>query len=314
MVVLLALVGLGAQQSGRAASHPRNGAIAYAHIGDISGRIQIYTTNAAGTHRHRLTSSRKLSSYSPSYSPSGKRIAFVRASEQSDLWTMNANGGHLRRLTWTKRIDETYPAWSLDGKQIAFAVVSPNGEARRAGVVGPAVGIWVVGTDGHGLRRITSGVDTNPSWSPDGSQIAFDRFDPDSVTDAIYVVPAAGGTPTRLSAPGGISDVRPAWSPDGSRILFASDRPDTFRLDLWVMNPDGSDVVRIANTDGVDEDNPAWSPDGRRIVYDGTSHTHGSASYQLYVSNANGAKRRVITHSCGDCTIINDEPSWQPLR
>jgi TolB protein len=308
--VLVALVGAGAQESRGAASHPRNGVIAYARVGETGKRSQIYTTNAAGTHRRRVTSSHKFGSAEPSYSPNGKRIVFVRYLHESDLWTMSANGGHLHRLTWTKRIEEGSPRWSPDGKQITFAV---EDELTHAS---PAHGIWVLGADGHGRRRLTDDFDTSPAWSPDGSEIAFDRFDPATETEGIYVVPAAGGTPTRLSAPaqpGGISDVRPAWSPDGSRILFASDRPDTFRLDLWVMNPDGSNVEQLTNTEGIDEDNPAWSPDGRKIVYVGEPAFHGSVSYQLYVSDANGANRHNVTHSCGECTILNVDPSWQPL-
>jgi Tol biopolymer transport system component len=221
MTVLLALIGLGAQQSRGAASVPRNGVIAYAYVGETGKRFQIYTTNAAGTHRRRLTNSHTFSSFAPSYSPSGKRIAFVRSFKQFDLWTMNANGSHLHRLTWTKRIEEAYPAWSPDGKQIAFVVGSLDEIQSDNRGADPRHGIWVVGADGHGRHQVTSGADTQPSWSPDGSQIAFQHYDAASDTDGIYVVPAAGGTPTRISGPteSGISDVRPAWSPDGSRIL-----------------------------------------------------------------------------------------------
>jgi Tol biopolymer transport system component len=309
--VLLALFGLGAQQSHGAGSHPRNGVIAYAHVGETGKRFQIYTTNVAGTHRRRLTNGRKFSSSQPSYSPNGKRIVFVRNLHEDDLWTMNASGRSLHRLTWTKRIEEDSPVWSPDGKQIAFVVAGPDDH------VSPEQGIWVIGADGHGRRRLTDDFDTSPSWSPDGSEIVFARGDPNSQTVGIYVVPAAGGTPTRISAPdqpGGTSDWGPAWSPDGSRILFSSDRPDTFRADLWVMSPDGSDVEQVTNTEGIDETEARWSPDGRKIVYVGEPAFHGSVSWQVFVSDANGANRRNVTHSCGQCTILNVDPSWQPLR
>ncbi len=310
MTVVVALAGLGARQSNGAGSHPRNGVIAYAYVSETGKRFQIYTTNAAGTHRRRLTNSRKFSSSQPSYSPNGKHIVFVRSFKQFDLWTMNANGSHERRLTSTRKLYEDSPAWSPDGKQIAFVVGGPDDH------VSPEQGIWVIRADGHGRHRITDDFDASPSWSPDGSELAFARSDPDSQTVGIYVVPAAGGTPTRISAPaqpGGTSDWAPAWSPDGSRVLFSSDRPDTFRGDLWVMSPDGSDVEQVTNTEGIDETEARWSPDGRRIVYVGVPAFHGSVSWQLYVSDANGANRRNVTHSCGQCTILNVDPSWQPL-
>ena len=40
---------------------------------------------------------------------------------------------------------------------------------------------------------------------------------------------------------------------------------------------------------------------------------HGASSSQLYVTNPNGANRRILTHACGECAYINDDPSWQPL-
>jgi Tol biopolymer transport system component len=300
----LATIGLVTVSTGANAGTPaRNGRIAFAHAGGVGG-FRIYTMTAAGTDRRALTPFVcGFSNYDPSFSPDGQRIAFVRASKQDDLWTMKANGADKRRLTWTRRIDELHPTWSPDGTQLAFAVDRPL--SRQ--------GIWVEGLDGHGRRRLTNGPDSDPSWSPGGSEIAFTRADAATQTSSLLVVPAVGGTVTKLSSDPGVSDLQPDWSPDGNRILFVSDRPDTFQLDLWVMNADGSDVQRVTSTPFFDEHNPAWSPDGRRIVYVGESSSHGAASYQLFVSKANGSGRRIITHACGACAVLNDEPSWQPL-
>jgi Tol biopolymer transport system component len=295
---LLPLLGLGS-----GTGHVRNGLIAYDHVGNRD-RLQIYTVTAAGTRRRPLTFGHRYSSYDPAYSPGGKRIVFVRASKHAtDLWTMNANGTRQRRLTTTAGIDEIDPAWSPDGKQIAFAVESPLGQQ----------GIWVVDAHGQNRLQLTNGADANPSWSPDGTEIAFQRNDPATQIDTILVVPSGGGTTTTLSSDPGASDLEPAWSPDGSRILFVSDRPDQIQLDLWVMNADGSGVQRVTNTTGRDETDPVWSPDGRRIAYSANGAFHGASSSQLYVSKANGTDRRILTHACGECAFVNDDPSWQPL-
>jgi Tol biopolymer transport system component len=299
---LFALVAVGAQRSSGASASPRNGRIAFEHIGEAGG-AQLYALTSHGTKRRLLTPGKGTSSRSPAYAPRGRRIVYVRAFKQSDLWTMHSDGGRKRRLTRTAGIDETDPAWSPDGKEIAFAVTKPAS----------LEGIWVIGVDGRHRRQLTSGADANPSWSPDGGEIAFDRYDKSTQIFSILVAPVGGGAPTSLSADPGVSDLQPDWSPDGSRILFTSDRPDTFQLDLWVMNADGSDVRRVTSTPGRDEHDPVWSPDGRWIAYVGESSSHGASSYQLYVSRANGSSRRIITHACGDCAIINDEPSWQPL-
>jgi Tol biopolymer transport system component len=297
---LLALLGFGS-----GAGHVRNGRIAYGHLGAGGNRSQIYTTSPAGGHRHWLTNSRRYSSLTPSYSPNGKRILFMRADKQADLWTMNANGSDARHLTRTKGVNETEPAWSPDGKEIVFSVESPAAQQ----------GIWIMNSKGFDRRRLTTGADHNPAWSPDGADIAYQHAAGSPGTGPIvqiYVVPAAGGLPTNLTNDPSVSDLQPAWSPDGSRILFSSDRGDQFQLDLWVMNPDGSGVRQVTHTPGRDEHDPAWSPDGRRIVYVGESSSHGAASYQLYVSRADGSNREIITHACRECAILNDEPSWQP--
>src|SRR5437016_13708415 len=104
----LAFLGAAAQQSS-AALQPRNGRIAFTHLGASARRDQIYTTNATGSGRRQLTRSRKFNSFAPSYSPNAKRIVFVRAFRQSDLWQMRANGTGPRRLTWTQRISEATP-------------------------------------------------------------------------------------------------------------------------------------------------------------------------------------------------------------
>jgi TolB protein len=299
---MLSLVGLGG-----APSQPRNGRIAYAHAGNANF-LQIYTMTATGTHRHRLTASHRFSNYGPAYSPNGKRIAFVRAGRSSDIWTMNADGTNKRAVTRTPGVHEVDPVWSPDGQHIAFAVLGPP----------PGQGVWLLRADGKGSRlRVTSGPDRAPAWSSDGSEIAFERADAAAETISIFVVPSSGGTPTNLSSDPGVSDLEPAWSPDGSRILFASDRPDGSQLDLWVLNlraaTPGQSVARVTNTPSRDERDPAWSPDGRRIVYSGMGAFHGASSSQIYVSNANGSHRRILTHACGECAWINVDPSWQPL-
>jgi len=83
--------------------------------------------------------------------------------------------------------------------------------------------LWVAGTDGTGVRRLTShpGVESGPRFSPDGSLVAFTgRYEGN--TD-VYVVPAAGGVPKRLTYHPG-SDVALGFTPDGTAVLFSSGR------------------------------------------------------------------------------------------
>ena len=85
------------------------------------------------------------------------------------------------------------------------------------------------------------------------------------------------------------------------------------QLDLWVTERGRHRRRAVTNTPSRDERDPAWSPDGRHIVYSGSGAFHGASSSQLYVSHANGSDRRKLTHACGECAWINDDPSWQRL-
>src|SRR6185436_5120981 len=81
--------------------------------------------------------------------------------------------------------------------------------------------LWIVGRDGGDARRLTSGtgVETYPSFSPDGTMIAF-TGEYDGNPD-VYVIPAIGGVPKRLTYHPGADSVL-GWTPDGKSVLFAT--------------------------------------------------------------------------------------------
>src|SRR5262245_48612833 len=83
--------------------------------------------------------------------------------------------------------------------------------------------LWVVARSGGQARRLTAtpGVEIDPRFSPDGSQIAFSATVAGN-TD-VYVVPTAGGDPKRLTYHPGVDRVR-GWTSDGRRVIFMSAR------------------------------------------------------------------------------------------
>lgn len=127
--------------------------------------------------------------------------------------------------------------------------------------------LWVVSRSGGPARRLTAtpGVEIDPHFSPDGSQIAFTATVAGN-TD-VYVVPSAGGGPKRLTYHPGLDRVR-GWTPDGRRVIFASARtsaPQQSYFRLWAIGLEG----------GLPEPLPpprafsgTYSPDGRRLAYE----------------------------------------------
>ena len=100
----------------------------------------------------------------------------------------------------------------------------------------------------------------HPSWSPDGQWITF-HARPEGSTD-IFVVPASGGPPKRLTT-NSWEDHYPNYSRDGRSIFFSSRRSGD--MQIWRMSVNGSDPVQITTSGAAH--NPAESPDGKAVFY-----------------------------------------------
>jgi Tol biopolymer transport system component len=203
-------------------------------------------------------------------SPDGTKVVFVTrdtviqgcgfCADRPAIAIMNIDGtGAQRVIDRWPLVD--MPAWSPDGSQIAF-MAEGSGSNKD---------IYLVNTDGSRLRRLTTDpkVDSYPSWSPDGSTIVYDNagdVPPDagnlSRTMELWTVPAAGGTPTRLTHDN-ISEKQPVYSPDGSTIAVS--RGDA---GIWLLNADGSHPRRVEGIPvGSAVFTPRWSPDGSRLAF-----------------------------------------------
>lgn len=162
------------------------------------------------------------------------------------LFIVHSDGTGLRQLTF--KYNDYSPAWSPDGHSVAFT---------RDG------SLWVLAL-GHAPRRITAGSD--PTWSPDGRRLAYTKIVSGSLSD-IFVVPASGGTPKRLSyfAAGGCSGSQPTWSPLGPIAFIRT--PVTGTCVGGVVEKTLADSrVHILVPDATASD-PAYTADGRHLLY-----------------------------------------------
>ena len=151
------------------------------------------------------------------------------------------------------------PTVSPDGQAIAVASASAT--------TGAFEGIFLLDRFGKGRTKVVSRseADVLPTWSPDGTKLAFRSL----ITDTngndvgrIFIVNRDGSglrqlTPDPDPSASSVFDEGPAWSPDGTRIAFA--RNGT----LFMINADGTGIASLGITGGI----PAWSRDGSRIVY-----------------------------------------------
>jgi TolB protein len=241
----------------------------------------VYAVNADGSGQRRLA----RSGHAPAWSPDGRKLAFFSG---PPIYLMNADGSEHRILA-NPRLGgrKGSLAWSPDGRKLAFL-------AHRDCV--QFCGLYVVGSDGSGLRNLTSKLDTgygkdsgrvsDPAWSPDGRKLAFVR--PNTLFgdwEPIYVVKADGSGLRNLTPkPVGIY-ATPAWSPDGRKIAFVSDRDGN--SEIYVMNANGSGQRSLTRNPAYDAD-PSWSHDGQKLAF--VSNRNGS--YGVYVMNADGSVQR----------------------
>lgn len=146
-----------------------------------------------------------------------------------------------------------------EGTNIA-AALSPDGTVIAFDLVGR---IWIMPVEGGRAMPVTDPVGDarQPSWSPDGTRIAFQAY-----WDGNYHVwsVAPDGFGLRQHTRGPFDHREPHWSPDGDRIAFSSDRMGSY--DIWMLAVDGGGVTRVTEAPGS-EYGPAFSPDGRRLVF-----------------------------------------------
>lgn len=135
-----------------------------------------------------------------------------------------------------------------------------------------------------------------PSWSPDGSHVAFARRG--ACGTQIVVVDARGRSPLLVTH--GRNDSFPRWSPDGRELLYSADNG------LTVLARGRARVI-----DGYSSDfGGTWSPDGRKIAYTHGSFASAGGDLQtsVYVMRADGShRRRVLEHG-----IEAGTAAWSP--
>jgi TolB protein len=226
---------------------------------------------------------------SPTWSPDGRRLAYVSfESRKPVVWIHDITTGQ-RRAVANFRGSNSAPAWSPDGSRLAVALTQD----------GPTQ-IYILSAEGGSPRRLTTSgaIDTNPTFTPDGQSILFtsDR----GGSPQIYRQSVNGGGAERLTFEGAYNAM-PRVAPDGKSFVFI--RREGNRESIAVQDF-ATRQVQILTGGQIDE-SPSFAPNGRAILYASMQGGRGI----LGIVSADGRVKQRITGLSGDIR----EPAWGPI-
>ena len=229
---------------------------------------------------------------SPSWSPDGRRLAYVSfEGGNSAVYIQDIASGNREKVASFRGINGA-PAFSPDGRRLALTL-SKGGNPD----------IYVMDLGSRHLTQVTNhfGIDTEPTWAPDGGSLYFtsDR----GGRPQIYQVGAGGGGATRISFDGSYN-ASPTVSFDGTKLATAQGAGNTYRIALMDRSL-GSARWSMLTPGSLDE-SPSFAPNGAMVLYAAREGRRGV----LYAVSADGRVRQRLVLAAGDVR----EPAWSPYR
>ncbi len=228
-----------------------------AFISTRGGSRDVWIKPAAGGDARQLTTDPNYDRYLE-WSPNGNLLTFM--SNRADCWNLYSVDPFgpaeetVRQVTTAAdSVMRGQFGWSPDGRELIYEAKKGEGSVLR-----------ILDVSTRAIRTLETGFprSNNPAWSPDGEWIVFTGSTEDRKDNNLWVIPATGGSPRRLTEHPRAGS--PDWSPDGKWIAFNSSR--TGVRDLYLSAVDGSAEIQLTDTPSY-EVWPSWSPDGRRISF-----------------------------------------------
>ena len=247
---------------------------------------QIWLVHADGTDLHELAPGNPVGKASPDIAPDGTKVIFSSWENPSRLWETPIEGGQSVQVSGdcpaeTACIDSD-PAYSPDGKRVAFMRVEGHGSTESSVIAVLDLATAQVTLVETTRVPLASGDLAQPTWSPDGLQLAYHRntrtpTDEFPTQTRIEVVNVDGTRLHELPPPDGEAKAGdPDWSPDGSLIVFSTmpnregEGDALGHLGIYTIRPDGTGVTELCDWCLGGGMAPSYTPDGKHILFWGS--------------------------------------------
>jgi len=255
-----------------------------------AGKFQLMISDSDGQNpREALSSSEPI--ISPSWSPDGKRVAYVSFESKKPVIYVHELATGKRIILSNEKGNNSAPSWSPDGSKLAVSLSRDNNTQ-----------IYVINADGSGLRRISrsSAIDTEPQFSADGKSIFFtsDR----GGSPQIYKMGSEGennGSATRVTFKHAFA-TSPRLSPDGKYLAYIA-RSGGFRLQLMDLRSGEVSALTETNFD----ETPTFAANGKFLLY----ATRVNGRPVLAAVSVDGQVKQVLSIP----GAVVREPAWGPF-
>jgi Tol biopolymer transport system component len=230
-----------------------------------------------------------LSTAGPAYATFPGRNGLIAFQAQTDagiqIFIVRPNGQHLQQITHVLG-DALRADWSPDGRRIAFEIDPPGGGCNVA-LMNPDGGALVV------LPHAPNICEGDPSFTPEGSRIVFDRFNAEINDEAFWSMDLNGNDRQRI----GPCCFDPNVSPDGEKLSYLTPNGEPTGVALFTSSIDGNNLFQLTPFSydvAVKQD---WAPDGQHLVFSKNAFTLiPGVSANIATIRPDGTHLRFVTH------------------